>query len=86
MTFIKYLGRCIVDLIDFFNPPTTAFWREIIIGLITLLVIVATFILSFIFLNWYFALIITIGGVVTFCLFSIIIECFVNCAGVNFMF
>ncbi len=78
MTFIKYMIKCILDFFEIFDPPTIAFWKEIIIGFIIIAVIAATFILSFIFLNWYFAIIITIGGIIIFCMLSIIIELIVR--------
>ena len=78
MTFIKYILKCILDFFEIFDPPTIAFWKEIIIGFIIIAVIAATFILSFIFLNWWLALIITLGGIFAFCLLSIIIELIVK--------
>ncbi|MDE6442406.1 MAG: hypothetical protein K2L12_06630 [Clostridia bacterium] len=74
MTFIKYLVKCILDFFDFFNPPTIAFWREIIIGFVIVLVLVSIFVVSFIFLNWYLALLITIGVIIAFSISSILIE------------
>ena len=73
MTFIKYMIKCILDFFEIFDPPTIAFWKEIIIGFIIIAVIAATFIL-----NWYFAIIITIGGIIIFCMLSIIIELIVR--------
>ena len=78
MTFIKYLLSCILDFFDLFSPPTVAPWKGIIIGFIELAVIAASFIVSFVFLNWYFALIITIGGIIVFCLLSIVIELIID--------
>ncbi len=78
MTFIKYMIKCIFDFLEIFSPPTIASWRDSLIGFIIIAVIATTFILSFIFLNWYFAIIITIGGIIIFCMLSIIIELIVR--------
>ncbi len=78
MTVIKYLINRIFDFFEIFSPPTIASWKESLIGFIIIAVIVAIFILSFIFLNWWLALIITLGGIFAFCLLSIIIELIVK--------
>lgn len=78
MTVVKYLINRIFDFLEIFSPPTIASWRDSLIGFIIIAVIATTFILSFIFLNWYFAIIITIGGIIIFCMLSIIIELIVR--------
>ncbi len=78
MTVVKYLINRIFDFLEIFSPPTIASWRDSLIGFIIIAVIATTFILSFIFLNWWLALIITLGGIFAFCLLSIIIELIVR--------
>lgn len=74
MSFIKYLLRCIDDFIDICNPPSTAFFKEAVIGFIVIAIIISSFVVSWVFINWYVALMIVVGGIIVFCMLSIIIE------------
>lgn len=72
MSFIKYLLGCIFE---FLSPTSgSGFLKEFFIGIFLLASMIATFLVCFFLLNWWLALIITVGGIIVFCLFSIIIE------------
>ena len=71
---MKILFHYILALIDFLNPPTTFFWWEALIGFLEIVSVIAIFVVSVIFLIWYYAILITIGYVAIVCVVSIIIE------------
>lgn len=60
---MKILLRYIFAFIDFLNPPTTFFWWEALIGFLEIISVIAVFVVSVIFLIWYYAILITIGYV-----------------------
>ena len=73
-----YLLKCLKAFIDIFNHSKHYEWWEVLIGLILVLAIIGTFAVSYIFLNWYFAFILTLGGVAVLFLISLVIEFFIK--------
>lgn len=71
---MRILFRYIFAFIDFLNPPTTFFWWEALIGFLEILSVIAVFVLSIIFLTWYYAILTTIGYVAIALIIATIIE------------
>ena len=71
---MKFLLRCLGAFIDSLSPPAMYFWWEVLIGFLEVASTIAVFILSAVFLTWYYAILITIGYIAFVCMIAVIIE------------
>lgn len=72
---MKFLLRCLCAIIDgLLSPPCIYFWWEVLIGFLEVASLIVVFIVSAIFLTWYYAIAITIGYIAVVIGIAAIIE------------
>ncbi len=72
---MRFLLHCIFAFISgILSPPCEYSWWEVLIGFLEIASIIAVFVVSIIFLAWYYAIAIAIGYIAVVCIIAVIID------------
>ncbi len=72
---MRFLLHCMFAFISgILSPPCEYFWWEVLIGFLEIASIIAVFVVSVVFLTWYYAISITLGYISFVIIVSVIID------------